>query len=161
MALNFYLLYLFSNNKYFIKKIYNYKLKLILVYNYIFFFSYKISYIKLVIYILLKLFFYFNLIFKRFLVFRGKGGKFVINSLLNLYINNNLSHTVYFNLDLLNFDLIKYNFIQFNFNNFIFMNKFIKSLEKIKKEDRYNFSGIYDSTKVFSFKLGKKDQKTN
>lgn len=153
---NFYLLYLFSNNKYRLKKISRNCIRLVKYYNYLFIFSFNISILKLIYFKISKLFYYFNYNFNRNLIFIGKGSKFIINSINSLFINNEFSHTIFTSIKYLNFKLVKYDNISLYFSNFNFMFFFISFLEYIKKKDVYKGKGIYDKTKKIILKLGKK-----
>lgn len=74
------------------------------------------------------------MIFKRILEFRGKGNKFIINSIFNLFISNEFSHNISLNTIFLNFNLKKYNNIIFFFNNFFFNELIYIVFRKFKKK---------------------------
>ena len=120
------------------------------------FFSYKKFLIKYFYNYFLKLFYYFNFHYKRFLDFRGKGNKFILKNFNNLFLSNEFSHSLNFSINFLNFFLNKYNKISLIFNNYHNMNLFLSLLENLRKKDLYKGKGIFDKNKFNKLKASKK-----
>ena len=152
----FYIIYLFNKSKFSYIKVKRDNIKIIFFFNFIFFFSYKKSYIKFFLIFFKKKYFYMGFLYKKSMKFIGKGNRFVINLNKNLLINNEFSHLTYFSFLKLNFILVNYNRLNLFFNDFNKMNKFIFMLERLKKKDQYNGKGIRDIFRKVMLKPGKK-----
>ena len=155
---NIYLIIIFSNKRFYFKKIKKKIIKLVLYFNYIFFFSSLLSILKFFFFFFLKLINSFNYNFKRILEARGRGYKFLLKFKKRLYLFSELDHLFFFNFNIFNYNLIKYNILEVFTKNFFLLQFFIQVLGSIMKKDVYKGKGFFDLTKKLILKLGKRSE---
>ncbi len=153
-----YVIFIFSNKRFYLSKIEKKMIRLILYFNYLYFFSYLKSIIKFFYLFFMNLMSSFNYIFKRVLEARGRGYKYFLKFKNRLYLFSEVRHLFYFDINFLNYNLLKYNIVEILCRNFFLLTFFINVLSNLKKKDKYKGKGFYEITKKVILKLGKKSE---